>query len=108
MTFVGIDVGGPRKGFHAAAVDGKHVVAGPTQLGDVDAVVEWLGDVRPEVIAVDSPQTCAPPGERSREGERQLMKAVGCGIYFTPEAARLSNNPFYEWIIFGLELYAAL
>ena len=59
MTFVGIDVGGRRKGFHAAAVDGQKVVKGPNPLRNVNAVLSWLEDVRPKVVALDSPMTCA-------------------------------------------------
>lgn len=108
MNYVGIDVGGPRKGFHAAAVDGTKVVAGPEQLDDVDGVLAWLEGMTPRVIAIDSPRTCALPGERSRAGERQLMRELRCGIYFTPEKRRLAGNSFYEWIVCGRELYAAL
>ena len=109
MTFAGIDVGGRRKGFHAARVDGEAVVAGPEQLPNVEAVMAWLraGDP-PSVIAIDSPMTCAATGEKSRAGERDLMGALKCGIYFTPVESKLEGSDFYEWILRGRELYAAL
>jgi|SRR5215216_458671 len=107
MSSVGIDIGGRRKGFHAAAVEGQNVIAGPQQLTDVNTVVAWLREINPKVIALDSPMTCAPSGASSREGERELMKEI-CGIRFTPEESKLAGNPYYEWIICGRELYDAL
>lgn len=104
---MGIDVGGRRKGFHAAAVNERALVAGPKQIGGVDAVLGWVDELRPEVVALDSPKTCAFKGERSRADERALAKEI-CGIRWTPEMAKLNGNPYYEWIACGLELYEAL
>jgi hypothetical protein len=91
MSFAGIDIGGRKKGFHAAVVEDKNVIAGPQQLNAVDAVVSWLVPHEPSVVALDSPRTCAPAGEKSREGERALMNEV-CGIRFTPEEAKLTGD----------------
>jgi predicted nuclease with RNAse H fold len=107
ITAVGIDVGGRRKGFHACALRGVEIVAGPQRLADVARAVEWVVELAPAVVSLDSPRTCAPPGESSRDGERSLAREV-CGIRWTPERARLAGNPYYEWIEHGLELYAAL
>lgn len=104
---VGIDVGGRRKGFHGCALRGEEVVAGPQRLADVASAVEWVAPLAPTVVALDSPRTCAPPGESSRAGERALARAV-CGIRWTPERPRLAGNPYFEWVEHGLELYAAL
>lgn len=106
-AFVGIDVGGRKKGVHAAALGGEQVTAGPEQLADDDAVVEFVRSVSPTVAAVDSPRTCAPGGERSRAGERDLARNV-CGIRWKPEQSTLDGNAYYEWIINGLDLYAAV
>lgn len=108
MTWAGIDVGGVSKGFHVAVVgDEGIVVGGPQQIGGVEDTVAWLQDFEPKVVAVDSPCACAPDGERSREGERGLARAV-CGIRWTPEFAKLAGNPYYEWIENGLALYRTL
>ncbi|MFT3866163.1 MAG: GNAT family N-acetyltransferase [Solirubrobacterales bacterium] len=104
---VGIDVGGRRKGFHACAVRGREIVAGPERLPDIAAAVAWVMALAPGVVALDSPRACAPQGESSRAGERALARAV-CGIRWTPERSRLAGNPYYEWVEHGLELYAAL
>jgi L-amino acid N-acyltransferase YncA/predicted nuclease with RNAse H fold len=106
-TVVGIDVGGRRKGFHACALHGEEVVAGPERLPDVASAVAWVVALDPTTVALDSPKTCAPPGEASRADERALARAV-CGIRWTPERSRLAGNPYYEWVEHGLELYAAL
>jgi predicted nuclease with RNAse H fold len=105
--YAGIDVGGRRKGFHAAAVAATEVVAGPQRLATVEAVLQWLDALEPSVVALDSPMTCAPPGQASRAGERKLAKEI-CGIRWTPDETKLEGNPYYEWIVCGRELYAAL
>jgi predicted nuclease with RNAse H fold len=107
VTAAGIDVGGRRKGFHGCAIRGDEIVAGPERLPDVASAVEWVAALDPAVVALDSPKTCALPGESSRPDERELARAV-CGIRWTPERSRLAGNPYYEWVEHGLELYAAL
>jgi predicted nuclease with RNAse H fold len=107
MIWAGVDVGGRVKGFHAAAVDETGIVAGPQRISTTDGAVDWLRDLSPQVVALDSPKSCAPPGEKSRKGERSLMREV-CGIRWTPEEGRLEGNPYYEWIVCGRELYMAL
>jgi predicted nuclease with RNAse H fold len=107
MTAVGIDIGGRRKGFHACAVRGREVVAGPARLADVATAIAWVTAHEPTVVALDSPRSCAPPGESSPADERALGREV-CAIRWTPERARLAGNPYYGWVEHGLGLYAAL
>ncbi len=107
MTAVGIDVGAHRKGFHGCALRGDEIVAGPDRLPDVASAVAWVVARGPTVVALDSPKTCAPTGESSRQDEKDLRNAI-CGIRWTPERSRLAGNPYYEWVEHGLELYAAL
>jgi predicted nuclease with RNAse H fold len=106
-VWAGVDVGGRRKGLHAAVVDEHALVDGPARLAGADNVVRWLARHAPALVAVDSPRSAAPPGSRSREDERLLARDV-CGIRYTPERRLLRANPYYEWILVGLELYAAL
>ena len=101
-------MGGSRKGFDAAVVDAAGVIGGPeSKLMSPEAVIEWLMQFGPTVVAVDSPRCTAPPGEASRVCERQLASSV-CGIRWTPDARRVAANGYYEWVRRGLELYAAL
>lgn len=103
--WAGVDVGGRRKGFHVAAVDRDGLVLGPVRAATPAEVVELVHSA--ELVAVDSPRSAAPDGSRSRPCERHLARAV-CGIRYTPERALLDGNPYYAWILHGLELYAAL
>ena len=105
--FAGIDVGGPRKGFDVAVLEGSTLVEllSGQDRADVATVVE--GSV-PVVVGIDSPCACADPGEKSRPGERALAREV-CPIFYTPdEAVVRSGNPFYGWVVEGLELYGEL
>ncbi len=103
--FVGIDVGGVRKGFHVCALRGEEIVAGPLRRRDVAAVLAWVAERQPRVVALDCPVACAERG-RSRPGERELAKEV-CGIRWTPTESALVG-PYYEWVRHGLRLYRAL
>lgn len=107
MIAVGVDVGGRRKGFHGCALRGDEVVGGPERLPGVESAVAWIEARRPDIVSLDSPKTCAPAGESSRQDERELNASV-CGIRWTPDESRLAGNPYYEWVEHGLELYAAL
>ena len=103
---MGVDVGGRRKAFDVALVEGRRL-AGLRKRQSVDEVVDWAVKVRPAVVAIDSPRSCAPPGTTHRADERALRAAV-CGIRWTPPRTALDGNPYYEWIVEGLRLYEAL
>jgi predicted nuclease with RNAse H fold len=107
--FAGVDVGGRRKGFHAAVLDARRrVVAGPERLAGPADVVAWLADHRPVVVAVDSPCGLAPDGARSRPDERRFAREV-LSLRYTPDRAGLEASPrYHEWIAHGLDLYGAL
>lgn len=106
--WAGVDVGGPRKGFHVAVVDGGRLLAGPVRLKEPKDVVEFLREWKPRGVAVDSPRSPAPDGQLSREGERRVAREV-CGIRYTPDRRGLeANRTYYGWVLHGLDLYAAL
>jgi predicted nuclease with RNAse H fold len=102
VTWLGVDVGGPRKGFDVALID-DGAVRVLARL-DRDGVVALVEAERPAVIGIDSPRSRAPAGETSRADERALARAV-CGIRWTPD--RL-DGPYYAWVVEGLRLYEAL
>jgi predicted nuclease with RNAse H fold len=107
-SWAGVDVGGRRKGFHVALVDRGRLLE-LASLRRTEEVAAWLSARRPELVAVDSPRSAAPPGETSRPGERELARSRVCNIRWTPDEVGLASNPvYYEWIQHGLELYAAL
>ena len=110
--WVGVDVGGERKGLHVAVVDRGRLVRPVERSLTVEAAVALLRELAPALVAVDSPQECAAAGESSRACERDLRRAV-CGIRYTPDCAtvygeRADGDDFYGWIKHGFALYAAL
>jgi predicted nuclease with RNAse H fold len=102
--WMGVDVGGPRKGFDVAVVDERALLdlRSRQRVADVAGLASGV-----EVVAVDSPCRAAPDGCTSRADERLLARAV-CGIRWTPDAAALAASDYYAWVRHGLELYAAL
>jgi predicted nuclease with RNAse H fold len=105
-TWLGVDVGGARKGFDCALVDESHL-AGLWARLDCEGVVALVERTCPELVAIDSPCRCAAAGRTSREDERLLGRTV-CGIRWTPDEAEVRANPYYGWVLQGLALYGAL
>jgi predicted nuclease with RNAse H fold len=105
-TWLGVDVGGARKGFDCALVDESRL-AGLWARLDLEGVLALVERTRPELVAIDSPCSCAPAGQRSREDERLLGTAV-CGIRWTPHEREVRANPYYGWVVEGLALHERL
>ncbi len=104
--WLGVDVGGPRKQFDAALVEDDRVVALEPRRS-VDHIVALVESSCPSVVAIDSPRSCAPPGQTRRESKRELAAEV-CNIRWTPPRDDLDGNDYYRWIVEGLRLYDAL
>jgi predicted nuclease with RNAse H fold len=104
--WLGVDVGGTRKGFDVAVVDEYRLLELVGRL-HCEAVLALVQTARPSIVAIDSPRLCAPAGQTSRDGERLLAKTV-CGIRWTPDAAKVHSNDHYAWIVEGLRLYEGL
>src|SRR5947208_1698991 len=108
VQWAGVDVGGKKKGFHVALVAGQRLV-GLRTVQDPVLLARWLRLCGPTLVAVDSPRSPAPAGERSRPGERLLVAAGICSIRYTPDREGLASNPnYYEWIEQGFRLYDEL
>jgi predicted nuclease with RNAse H fold len=106
--WAGVDVGGRRKGFHVALVGDRQLVD-LRPFADLAELAGWLRQEGASLVAVDSPISPAPDGERSRAGERALVAAGVCSIRYTPDRRGLSSNPtYYEWIEQGFRLYDEL
>jgi predicted nuclease with RNAse H fold len=103
---LGVDVGGRRKGFDVAIVDERRLLDLRGGL-DRSAVVAIVEDVRPAIIGIDGPRSCAPEGDSARACERQLARAI-CGIRWTPDERRVSADAYYEWVVEALALFDAL
>jgi predicted nuclease with RNAse H fold len=104
--WLGIDVGARRKGFDAALIDERGVLAMDRKLS-VTAVLELAQVAGPTLVGVDGPCCWAPDGETSRAGERLLNRAV-CGIRWTPDERQGLRSDYYAWVREGLALFAAL
>jgi predicted nuclease with RNAse H fold len=104
--WVGVDVGGKRKGFDVAVVDERRLLELEGGL-DCEEVVQFVERAAAELVAIDGPISCARDGESTREGERQLSRAV-CNIRWTPDTQTVRANPYYAWILEGLALFDAL
>ena len=94
--WMGVDVGGRRKGFDVAVTDHRRLVA-LERRQSVDDVLARVTAAQPAVVAIDSPRSCAPPGATHRQDERELRAGVRVGIRWTPEHSKLDGNPYYEW-----------
>jgi predicted nuclease with RNAse H fold len=105
-VWVGVDVGGKRKGFDVAVVDDRRVLdllSRQTCKQVVDIVVAK----RPTVVAIDSPRSCAPEGRTARDSELLLARSI-CGIRWTADTRHVHEMPYYAWIIEGLALFKTL
>jgi predicted nuclease with RNAse H fold len=103
----GIDVGGPRKGFHAVALRGRRIVA-TFVAADPAALAAWVRAVGAAVVAVDAPGRWSRTG-RARPAERELARR-GFTCFATPTEAAARDHPkgWYDWMLAGAALYAAL
>ncbi len=70
---------------------------------DIGRLIEEL---RPDVVAIDSPPGWAKPGNRSRETERQLA-ALHIRSFNTPAREHGSGKAFYEWMQVGFCVFEA-
>jgi hypothetical protein len=119
-SWVGIDVGGVRKGFHIAVVQQE---VGDVRAHDIDVrfrefaghnavqdTIDWVLDRRPICVAIDAPAAWAPADQLSRPEEAAFARAGICAIRFTPpaSAAAAREDDYYAWIEHGLELWAGL
>lgn len=102
---VGIDVGGPKKGFHAVALnEGRYREKFATP--DAEAMVEWCRQIGARAVGVDAPCRWSLTG-RARPAERALA-AEGIHSFATPSRAAAESRDFYRWMINGAELFRLL
>jgi predicted nuclease with RNAse H fold len=104
--WLGVDVGGERKGFDVALINGRRLLALESRL-DRTSVAELVDRARPAVVAIDGPRCCAQPGRTSRDCERELVRSI-CGIRWTPDERAVHASEYYAWVAQGLALFDAL
>ncbi|MBX3660991.1 MAG: DUF429 domain-containing protein [Burkholderiales bacterium] len=103
--FVGVDVGGSRKGFHAVLLSGNQVLS-RMHATDASGVRSWC--LRADVLAIgiDAPCRWSAAGG-GRLAERELAKA-GMSTFSTPTRERGESHAFYQWMMNGARLYKEL
>jgi hypothetical protein len=98
-TFVGIDVGGVRKGFHLAALQGDAVVS-IERIHSPALAARRCRDVNAAAVAVDAPCGWSSDG-RSREAERSMLRH-GIRAYNVPARHLAQLDGFHAWMLQAL------
>ena len=106
QTFVGIDVGAARKGYHAVALRASRIHA-KFHSSDAVAVARWCREQDARIVAVDAPCRWRIHGQPARAAERALA-ADRISCFSTPTIERARGHAFYTWMFAGQELYTAL
>lgn len=107
LIVVGVDVGAPRKGFHAVVLrDGVYFQH--AHMSDAAALACWINDTGARIVAVDAPCRWSATG-RARPAERELM-SQGIWCFSTPTQQSAISHPknHYAWMLAGAALFEAL
>ena len=99
---LGIDVGGPKKGFDLVVLDQRRVPLDVIRGAGLAQVTEVISRRKPTVIAVDSPPKWGANG-RSRLTERELAR-LNIHAFPTPSAAH-SDDPMFDWMRQGIQVF---
>jgi predicted nuclease with RNAse H fold len=100
---LGVDVGGGRKGLDLVVMHTDRAVVLTEAHADLDDVRSVLREVRPQIVAIDSPPAWNA-GAKSRRTERQLAE-LGISTFPTPSAAG-GDKPFFDWMKAGMAVFA--
>jgi predicted nuclease with RNAse H fold len=107
LIVAGVDVGGPKKGFHAVALrDGAFEDKFASR--DVAEVAKWCLEIEARAIGIDAPCHWSNSG-RARPAERALMKE-GIWCFATPTRLVALTHPtnHYGWMLNGEKLFRLL
>jgi predicted nuclease with RNAse H fold len=102
---VGVDVGGPKKGFHVVAILKGKIIQTYAAFSAAE-VVGWCRDLSAFAVGIDAP-CCWSYSGRARPCERALA-AEGIHAFATPSLTVGKRHPFYRWMCNGAELYRLL
>ena len=106
-NFIGIDVGGLKKGFHCVCLKSNEIISFKHDY-EPENICRWIHNFNPLIIAIDAPCGWSKSG-LSREAERDLSingKKISC--FSTPTREKAKESFFYKWVFNGERLYKAL
>jgi len=103
---LGIDVGAKRKGLDAVLLDDSMVPSEARRHAGLEEIAELIRQVRPDVVAIDSPPAWgrSPGGSRLTEQE---IRRFGIQSFGTPSDLKKASSVFYDWMRAGFEVFEA-
>jgi len=102
---VGVDIGGPKKGFHAVGLrEGQIIETCVTR--KAAEVAGWCRDLDASAVGIDAPCCWSCTGW-ARPCERALA-AEGIHAFATPSQSVGERNHFYRWMHNGAELFCLI
>ncbi|MFM7129498.1 MAG: DUF429 domain-containing protein [bacterium] len=107
LITAGVDVGGPRKGFHAVVLKNGRFLD-QTRTTDESALAQWLINHNTRHIGIDSPCRWRATSQ-PRLAETALAQS-GISCFFTPGRSDATAHPtgYYNWMLQGEKLYLKL
>lgn len=106
MRSIGIDVGAKRKGLDAVLLDESMVPSEARRHAGLEEIAELIRQVRPDVVAIDSPPAWGRSPGGSRLTEREIRR-FGIQSFGTPSDLKKANSVFYDWMRAGFEVFEA-
>jgi predicted nuclease with RNAse H fold len=104
MRALGVDVS-VRRGLDLVLLDGSPEPAALRSDVRPEDLVDLVGEMQPDVVAIDSPPAWGVGGG-SRRAEQDLRR-LGIQSYGTPSDPRKGENAFYAWMKVGFRAFAA-
>ena len=103
---LGIDVGAKRKGLDAVLLDESMVPSDARRHAGLEEIAELIRQVRPDVVAIDSPPAWGRSPGGSRLTEREIRR-FGIQSFGTPSDTKKASSIFYDWMRAGFEVFEA-
>ena len=103
---LGIDVGAKRKGLDAVLLDESMVPSDARRHAGLEEIAELIRQVRPDVVAIDSPPAWGRSPGGSRLTEREIRR-FGIQSFGTPSDPKKASSVFYDWMRAGFEVFEA-
>jgi len=103
---LGIDVGAKRKGLDAVLLDETLIPSEARRHMGVEELEELIRQVRPDVVAIDSPPAWGRSPGGSRLTEREIRR-FGIQSFGTPSDPKKASSVFYDWMRAGFEVFEA-